>query len=148
MPSFFQTTNASVEYRAAGFAFTFDPIEVVGGSWRGVLQVDVEAAASALRTINGPVSEITAAEYEVSKKKWTRGSKSSAPLIEQSPVMLHEVARFVEAQADQPAPFTDTDVDDEAPAPISDSSAVKVGTAEPPDELNAADAAPKKRAKK
>lgn len=146
MPFFFQTTNASVDYRAANFVFTFDPVEVVGGSWRGVLQVDSEAAAAALRTIAGPVSETTAEEFAVLKKKWTRGSKSSVPLIVQSPTTLHEVANFV-AEEEGSKSSTDTEPETAAEA-VPDSSAVKLGTAEPPDELNATEATPKKRGKK
>ena len=149
MHSFFQTSNASREYRAGGFAFTFDQVEVVGGSWRGVLQVDVEAQASALRTIGGPVTEVTADEYSELKKKWTRGSKPLAPLSEQSPRTLHEVAAFVAVQESERSTGIKPEETQPEEAPtITDESAVKVGTAEPPDELNVSDTIPKKRAKK
>lgn len=44
--------------RGARYVFNFEPVEVVAGSWRGVLEVTDENAAEALRTIKGIVTEV------------------------------------------------------------------------------------------
>ena len=103
MPFYFQTSNASVPYRAGGHEFTFEPIEVIAGSWRGVLEVATEAEAEALRTIKGPVSEVTAEEYAAQKKKWFPNSRFLTPSVEPQPQTLHEVASSVAEQANPEA---------------------------------------------
>ena len=115
-----------------------------------MLQVDVEDQASALRTIGGPITEVTADEFVELKKKWTRGSKSSEPLSEQSPRTLHEVAAFVAVRESERSTGIkpEEEAQPEEVHTVADESAVKVGTAEPPDELNSSDTIPKKRAKK
>ena len=146
MPFFFQTSNASVPYRAGGHEFTFEPIEVIAGSWRGVLEVATEAEAEALRTIKGPVSEVTAEEYAAQKKKWFPNSRRLTPSVEQSPQTLHEVAASVALNPEAES-STDTEAGVPALAAVGDAPVnFKLGTAEPPNDL--AEEAPAKKSRK
>lgn len=75
MSRFFETTNASLPLSLGGFNFEFEPIEIFGGAWRGVLKVDNDNAASVLAASGAPygVSEIaTEEEYEKLKKKFLK----------------------------------------------------------------------------
>lgn len=70
---YFQTSNASRRYLAGGFAFIFESVANIGGSWLGVLAVGDDSAASALAAdvASGKIpqiTEITAADYEAQKK--------------------------------------------------------------------------------
>ena len=146
MPFFFQTSNASVPYRAGGHEFTFEPIEVIAGSWRGVLEVATEAEAIALRTIKGPVSEVTAEEYAAQKKKWFPNSRRLMPSVEPLPQTLHEVAASVALNPEAES-STDTEAEVPAPAAVGDAPVnFKLGTAEPPNDL--AEEAPAKKSRK
>lgn len=153
MPFFFQTSNASVSYRAKAkddvFEFTFEPVEVVAGAWRGVLQVVTEQEADALRSIKGPVSEVSAEEYADLKKKWFPNSRPLKHSVEPLPQTLHEAASSVAASPEADA---STDTDDlagdvvvgepTAAEPVS----LKLGTAEPPNDL-AEDPTPAKKSR-
>lgn len=71
---YFLTSNANLPYTAGGFAFTFEPVVIRGGSWLGVLAVAEDAAASALAASGiNQVEEITLEQYEAVKKKTTAG---------------------------------------------------------------------------
>lgn len=138
MPFFFQTTNASRAYRSGSFEFTFEPVEVVAGAWRGVIEVATEPEAEALRAINGPVSEVSAEEYAALKKKWFPNSKPLRQSVEPQPQTLHEVASSVEPS---PEAESSTDTDEvEFAAPVSDEPVnLKLGAAEPPNDLGGDD---------
>lgn len=67
---FFKTSNASRTYNTAGFNFSFDPIEQVGGVWLGLLAVEDDFTASNLAKAAIPqIKEITLEDYEALKKK-------------------------------------------------------------------------------
>ena len=135
---YFQTTNASVDYTVAGHVFTFEKVEVLAGSWRGVLEVPEGAAADALRTIKGPVSEVSADEYAVLKKKWLPNFRASRQSVEPQPQTLHEVAASVAAENQESESSTATEPLAAAAPTLADGEDVdvKLGAAEPPNELS------------
>lgn len=66
---YFRTTNASRRYTVGGFAFVFEPIGQIGGSWSGVLEVGNDSASTALAAALPPqIEEITAEIYADVKK--------------------------------------------------------------------------------
>jgi hypothetical protein len=66
---YFLTTNASRQYKAGGRVYVFELTQHVGATWRGVLAVADEAAASTLAAAGIPqVQEITEEQYEAQKK--------------------------------------------------------------------------------
>lgn len=77
---YFRTTNASRRYTVGGFAFVFEPIGQIGGSWSGVLEVGDDSASTALAAALPPqIEEITAEIYADVKKN---ASKSLRPTNE------------------------------------------------------------------
>lgn len=148
MPFFFKTANASVPYRAGDYKFTFEPVEVIAGSWRGVLEVATDKEAEALRSIGGPVSEVTAEQYADLKKKWYPHSRTLTQSSKPLPQTLHEVASSVEQQ-DSPEASSSTDTEEAPVLQDTEAAEVKLGSAEPPDDLSGKDTPSKKaRSKK
>lgn len=85
---YFQTSNASRQYYFGGLAVSFEPIDQIGGSWLGVLEVGDESTSSIIQAGlagNPQVSEISKEEYDALKKKPLIPSGSSHQLPEQSP---------------------------------------------------------------
>jgi len=67
---YFRTSNATRQYQAGEFNFTFEPVENIGGSWIGLLAVDNSSAASQLAAAGIPqIEEISKDDYEAVKKK-------------------------------------------------------------------------------
>lgn len=65
---YFKTSNASRPYKAGGFAFDFESLYLVGGSWLGTLEVRTDEQADILAEIP-QATEIEEEEYLALKKK-------------------------------------------------------------------------------
>lgn len=109
---YFTTTNASRRYRAGDYAFTFDPVENIGGTWFGMLSVSDEEGAAIAAALIPQIAEVTAEEFELLKKKppqpnssWReshpRPAPSSAPLA-----VVGVVAAAASTSSSKPAPTT------------------------------------------
>jgi len=65
---YFKTSNATRPYKAGGFAFDFESLYLVSGSWLGSLEIDNDEQADLLAEVPQAI-EITEEEYTGLKKK-------------------------------------------------------------------------------
>lgn len=99
MTRYFETTNASLPLLLSGYSFVFEPIEQFGGAWRGILKTDDESAANVLAAHKGPVSEVTAEEFESLKKKWLQveTKHQDSQSFSAAALEIHQVSQGVAA---------------------------------------------------
>lgn len=128
---FYQTTNASVTYRFGGFEFQFEPVEVLGGAWRGVLATDNVKAQSAIDGLiksGSPIFQVeTLEEFEQLKKKVLQAvGRSSRNSREPS---LPQPARPTAKPAEEPQQ------DSEDTQSSTGIEAITIAEVDPPDDL-------------
>jgi len=74
---YFVNTSAGQPIAAGSFSFDFELIGLRGGSWFGILAVELDSAASALLDLNLPtIGEINQERYDSEKKKELQGNPS------------------------------------------------------------------------
>lgn len=135
---YFLTSNQNKVHKAQGFQFMFQPLDMIGGSWRGTLVTENESEIVALRSIvaaGGSVKELTEEQFleETKKKAQSLPPSNPQPTTPASPRMEAQInpvpARLVEA----PSPSEPKDgVAGGAIAPSLE-SVLLVGRVKPPE---------------
>jgi hypothetical protein len=127
---FFKTSNASRQYRTGGLLVTFEPVENVGGTWSGLLAVEVDSIASQIAAAGfTQITEITEAEYDDLKKKPATPNSSFRDSAPRAPTSSPQLT-----VADRAAPVP-TSTSRKSPTPAKPTATLTTGAIDVPDEL-------------